>query len=211
MEKKINNICLFVLVKWVWYSKWKQDSSASVEKDSSAPRHFGTRWKRQFGTKTFRYRWKKVSNRHRIFFQTNVITFNKINCLFQRMPNCLVSILNTRLYLHIILYIWIFPRYLLFYSIFDKMSIDKHIYNNNWSLKQSKHNLFKGYFSKYFVLNIETKIFYQYKKTNIVYFLFHIKSEFTNLVNDLDVISFSMKTTVWICICFIILLELFSV
>jgi hypothetical protein len=41
-------------------------------------RNFYTRWKRQFGTKTFRYRWKKVSNRHRIFFQTNVITFFKI-------------------------------------------------------------------------------------------------------------------------------------
>jgi hypothetical protein len=41
---------------------------------------------RQFGTKTFRYHWKKVSNRHRIFFQTNVITFflNKINCLLSR-------------------------------------------------------------------------------------------------------------------------------
>ena len=34
---------------------------------------------RQFGTKTFRYRWKKVSNRHRNFFQTNVITFLKWN------------------------------------------------------------------------------------------------------------------------------------
>jgi hypothetical protein len=44
------------------------------------------------------------------------------------------AILNTRLYLHIILYIWIFPRYLLFYSIFDKMPIDKHTYNNNQSL-----------------------------------------------------------------------------
>jgi hypothetical protein len=31
-----------------------------------------------FGTKTFRYRWKKVSNQHRIFFQTNAITFSKI-------------------------------------------------------------------------------------------------------------------------------------
>jgi hypothetical protein len=41
-------------------------------------RQFGTHWKRQFGTKTFRYRWKKVSNRHRIFFETNVITFFKI-------------------------------------------------------------------------------------------------------------------------------------
>lgn len=46
----------------------------------------------------------------------------------------LSAILNTGLYLHIILYIWIFPRYLLFYSIFDKMPIDKHIYNNNQSL-----------------------------------------------------------------------------
>ena len=45
----------------------------------------------------------------------------------------LSAILNTGLYLHI-LYIWIFPRYLLFYSIFDKMPIDKHIYNNNQSL-----------------------------------------------------------------------------
>lgn len=44
-----------------------------------------------------------------------------------------------------------------------------------------------GIFFQIFVLNIETKIFYQYKKTNIVYFLFHIKSEFTNLVNDLDI------------------------
>jgi hypothetical protein len=43
----------------------------------------------------------------------------------------LSAILNTGLYLHIILYIWIFPRYLLFYSIYDKMPIDKHIYNNN--------------------------------------------------------------------------------
>ena len=33
-----------------------QDSSEPVGKDSSAPRHFGTRLKRQFGTKTFRYR-----------------------------------------------------------------------------------------------------------------------------------------------------------
>jgi len=39
----------------------KQDSSASVEKDSWAPRKFGIR-----------------TNRHRIFFQTNVITFFKI-------------------------------------------------------------------------------------------------------------------------------------
>ena len=44
----------------------KQDSSATrhfgtVEKDSSAPRKFGIR-----------------TNRHRIFFQTNVITFFKI-------------------------------------------------------------------------------------------------------------------------------------
>ena len=31
--------------------------------------HFGTRWKRQFGTKTIR---------HRIFFQTNVISFFEI-------------------------------------------------------------------------------------------------------------------------------------
>jgi hypothetical protein len=46
----------------------------------------------------------------------------------------LSAILNTGLYLHIILYIWIFQRYLLFYSIFDKMPIDKHIYNNNQSL-----------------------------------------------------------------------------
>jgi hypothetical protein len=46
----------------------------------------------------------------------------------------LSAILNTGLYLHIILYIWIFPRYLLFYSIFDKMPTDKHIYNNNQSL-----------------------------------------------------------------------------
>ena len=46
----------------------------------------------------------------------------------------LSAILNTGLYLHIILYIWIFPRYLLFYSIFDKMPIDKYIYNNNQSL-----------------------------------------------------------------------------
>jgi hypothetical protein len=36
---------------------------------SKVTRQFGTRWKRQFGTKTFRHRWKKVSNRHRIFFQ----------------------------------------------------------------------------------------------------------------------------------------------
>ena len=46
----------------------------------------------------------------------------------------LSAILNTGFYLHIILYIWIFPRFLLFYSIFDKMLIDKHIYNNNQSL-----------------------------------------------------------------------------
>ena len=46
----------------------------------------------------------------------------------------LSAILNTGLYLHIILYIWIFPRYLLFYSIFDKIPMDKHIYNNNQSL-----------------------------------------------------------------------------
>jgi hypothetical protein len=46
------------------------------------------------------------------------------------------AILNTELYLHIILYIWIFPRYLLFYSIFDKMPIYKHIYNNNQSLNE---------------------------------------------------------------------------
>jgi hypothetical protein len=42
----------------------KQDFSAPVEKDSSTPRHFGT--------------IEKVSNRHRIYFQTNVITFLKI-------------------------------------------------------------------------------------------------------------------------------------
>ena len=46
----------------------------------------------------------------------------------------LSTILNTGLYLHIILYIWIFPRYLLFYSIFNKIPRDKHIYNNNQSL-----------------------------------------------------------------------------
>jgi hypothetical protein len=46
----------------------------------------------------------------------------------------LSAILNTGLYLHIILYIWIFPSYLLFYSIFDKIPINKHIYNNNQSL-----------------------------------------------------------------------------
>ncbi len=51
----------------------------------------------------------------------------------------------------------------------------------------NRYDYKQGYFSKYFVLNIETKIFYQYKKTNIVFFLFHIKSEFTNLVNDLDI------------------------
>jgi hypothetical protein len=39
-----------------------QDISAPVEKDSSAPRHFGIR-----------------TNRYRIFFQTNVITFFKKN------------------------------------------------------------------------------------------------------------------------------------
>ena len=44
------------------------------KQDSSAP----SCWKRQFDTKTFRYRWKKVSNRHRIFFQTNMIIFSKI-------------------------------------------------------------------------------------------------------------------------------------
>ena len=38
-----------------------QDISAPVEKDSSASRKFGIR-----------------TNRHRIFFQTNVITFSKI-------------------------------------------------------------------------------------------------------------------------------------
>ena len=43
----------------------KKTVRAPVEKDSSAPRHFGTRW-------------KKVSNLHRIFFQTIVITFFKI-------------------------------------------------------------------------------------------------------------------------------------
>jgi hypothetical protein len=37
-----------------------------------------------------------------------------INAIIKRF------ILNTGLYLHIILYIWIFKRYLLFYSIFDK-------------------------------------------------------------------------------------------
>ena len=48
--------------------------------------------------------------------------------------NLLSAILNTGLYLLIILYIWIFSRYLLFYSIFDEIPIDKHIYNNNQSL-----------------------------------------------------------------------------
>ena len=48
------------------HSYRKQDSSAprhfgTVEKDSSAPRKFGIR-----------------TNRHRIFFQTNVIIFSKI-------------------------------------------------------------------------------------------------------------------------------------
>jgi hypothetical protein len=55
-------------------------------------------------------------------------------CLSIGQTSLRSAILNTRLYLHIILYIWIFPRYLLFYSIFDKMPIDKHIYNNNQSL-----------------------------------------------------------------------------
>jgi hypothetical protein len=52
----------------------QQDISAPVERDSLAPRHFGTVEKdssapRKFGIRT---------NRHRIFFQTNVITFFKI-------------------------------------------------------------------------------------------------------------------------------------
>ena len=51
-----------------------KDISAPVEKDSSAPRHFGTVEKdssapRKFGIK---------KNQHHIFFQTNVITFSKI-------------------------------------------------------------------------------------------------------------------------------------
>jgi hypothetical protein len=55
------------------------------KQDSSAPRHFGTRWKRQFDTKTVRHqnisaprKFGIRTNRHRIFFQTNVITFFKI-------------------------------------------------------------------------------------------------------------------------------------
>jgi hypothetical protein len=62
-----------------------------------------------------------------------------------------------------------------------------NIYKSCTFTKQYKTVTKQGYFSNYFVLNIETKIFYQYKKTNIVYFLFHIKSEFTNLVTDLDI------------------------
>ena len=72
------------------YNKRNQDSSAPRHfgtswKDSSAPRHFGTRWKRQFGTKTVRHqdisaprKFGIRTNRHSIFFQTNVITFFKI-------------------------------------------------------------------------------------------------------------------------------------
>ena len=52
----------------------KQDSSAPVEKDSSAPRHFGTVEKESSAPRKFGIR----TNRHRIFFQTNVITFFKI-------------------------------------------------------------------------------------------------------------------------------------
>ena len=54
-------MCVYWLVKESTSSEWYQDSSAPVEKDSSAPRKFGTR-----------------TNRHRIFFQTNVISFFKI-------------------------------------------------------------------------------------------------------------------------------------
>jgi hypothetical protein len=41
---------------------WKQDSSAPVEKDSSAPRHFGTVEKKcQIGT-AFSFKYKLVKN-----------------------------------------------------------------------------------------------------------------------------------------------------
>jgi hypothetical protein len=56
------------------------------------------------------------------FFYIFLIISNKINtkcCPPFWIPDSL----------HIILYIWIFPRYLLIYSIFDKMHIDKHIKN----------------------------------------------------------------------------------
>jgi hypothetical protein len=51
-----------------------QDISAPVEKDSSAPRHFGTVEKDSSASRKFGIR----TNRHRIFFQTNVITISKI-------------------------------------------------------------------------------------------------------------------------------------
>ena len=51
-----------------------QEISVPVEKDSSAPRHFGTVEKDSSAPKKFGIR----TNQHRIFFQTNVITFYKI-------------------------------------------------------------------------------------------------------------------------------------
>jgi hypothetical protein len=47
---------------------------------------------------------------------------------------------STEIYRILFTYHIIFPRYLLFYFIFDKIPIDKHIYNNNQSLNVQNIN-----------------------------------------------------------------------